>query len=107
MPILDHLRRGVGSNTLPNEAQTTSTTHDAEIQRVAETITGEKGTEAAAYPDGAPPEKDLDDLAPNQDTQLGVQQIEAVTLVWTKKWLAALLFKYVLPRGVCRPRAPF
>lgn len=32
--------------------------------------------------------------APDQDAQRGVQEMEAVTLVWTKKSLAALLILY-------------
>ncbi|KAI6082326.1 putative transporter [Hypoxylon rubiginosum] len=42
-------------------------------------------------PDDITLDKSLDDAVPNRDTQLGVQKIEAVTLAWSKKWLAALL----------------
>lgn len=45
-------------------------------------------------PDDITLDKSLDDAVPNRDTQLGVQKIEAVTLAWSKKWLAALLIKY-------------
>lgn len=38
-------------------------------------------------------EKNIDDAEPDPGAQLGVQKIEAVTLVWNKKWLAALLVK--------------
>lgn len=34
---------------------------------------------------------------PTPDAQLGVQKIEAITLAWTKKSLAALLIMYALP----------
>jgi hypothetical protein len=38
-------------------------------------------------------EDDKEEIVPDQDAQVGVQKIEAVTLVWTKKSLAALLIK--------------
>ncbi|KAI1370189.1 putative transporter [Hypoxylon crocopeplum] len=42
-------------------------------------------------PDDVALDKTLDDAVPNRDTQFGVQKIEAVTLAWSKRWLAALL----------------
>lgn len=38
---------------------------------------------------------DKEAVVPDQNAQAGVQKIEAVTLVWTKWSLAALLIKYV------------
>ena len=101
MSILNRLRQGVNRHTAPNETQSTSTAHDTEIQTVTETMTAGKDAEAGVFPDGGPPEKNPDDLAPTRDAQLGVQKAEAVTLVWTKKWLAGLLLKYDLPSFVC------
>lgn len=42
-------------------------------------------------------EKNIDDAEPDPGAQLGVQKIEAITLTWDKKWLAALLVKHVHP----------
>ncbi|KEY74656.1 hypothetical protein S7711_08423 [Stachybotrys chartarum IBT 7711] len=42
-------------------------------------------------PDDHLPGKTLNDAVPDHDAQLGVRKIEAVTLAWTKTWLAALL----------------
>lgn len=42
-------------------------------------------------------EKNIDDAEPDPGAQLGVQKIEAITLTWDKKWLAALLVKHVRP----------
>lgn len=36
-----------------------------------------------------------DEVVPTADAQHGIQKIEAVTLTWSKKSLAALLIKYV------------
>lgn len=44
--------------------------------------------------EGDTPEEDKEAMAPDQNAQAGVQKIEAVTLVWTKRSLAALLIKY-------------
>lgn len=41
---------------------------------------------------------DKEAVVPDQNAQAGVQKIEAVTLVWTKWSLAALLIKYVTRR---------
>ena len=38
-------------------------------------------------------EKPADDAVPDQDAQLGVQKIEAITLSWSKLGLIALLVK--------------
>ncbi|SPO01702.1 uncharacterized protein DNG_04375 [Cephalotrichum gorgonifer] len=47
--------------------------------------------EARTVMDKAAPEDGINKETPSQDAQLGVQKIEAVTLAWTKKSLAASL----------------
>ncbi|KAI5864843.1 putative transporter [Durotheca rogersii] len=78
MAILDKLR--------PKPAQG-ARDEDPEAIAVASPPTGNS---AGANVANAPAEKPEDAL-PNQDTQHGVQKIEAVTLSWTKGSLAALL----------------
>lgn len=48
--------------------------------------------------DGDAEKRDLE--MPGQDLQQGVQDVEAITLSWSKWHLAAVLFKYVI---VLRP----
>ena len=81
MSILDKL---LGKANGPSPA-------DTEIQ-VTETTSK---TEAGLPSGEGHPEKHLDDAEPNPAAQIGVQEMEAVTLGWDKKWLAALLIKYV------------
>lgn len=64
---------------------------DAEMQTTA-AATAPRQEEITAIPDEEHPEK-VRDAVPDPDAQLGVRKIEAVTLAWTKKWLAALLIK--------------
>lgn len=45
--------------------------------------------------DGDVVEKPADDAIPDQEAQLGVQKIEAITLSWSKLGLAIMLIKYV------------
>jgi len=87
MSFLNRLRPGIGRER-PTDAQAASTIEDTEIQVVpATTDTGDL--------DDTPIEKAQDDAVPSQDAQLGVQKVEAVTLAWSKRWLAALLIKSV------------
>jgi hypothetical protein len=79
--FLEKLRPGVGRTA--NDAQTTTTTADPEIQVAMDTI-----------PDDL---NKVDDAVPAPDAQPGVRKIEAVTLAWTRTSLAALLGLYVLP----------
>ncbi|KAK5046119.1 hypothetical protein LTR84_008576 [Exophiala bonariae] len=64
---------------------------DVEIQNVTNDNTTEEKNDATAIDDHG--DTDLKDEieAPTQDAQLGVQKIEAITLAWTKRSLAALL----------------
>lgn len=84
MSFLNKLRPGKGEE--PQAAP--ATTDDLEIQRAPETtVVNEKN------PDGTTADGDLkpDLELPEASAQRGVQKIEAVTLTWTKKELAALL----------------
>lgn len=87
MSFLNKLRPGIGRER-PTDAQAASTIEDTEIQVVPATTDAEG-------PDDTPPEKVHGDAVPSQDAQLGVQKVEAVTLAWSKRWLAALLIKSV------------
>ena len=82
MSFLNRLRPGA-SHEATNDAQAPSTNEDSEIQQV--------DLRPSATNDD--PEK----VAPDQNAQHGVQQIEAVTLVWTKTSLATLLIWFVPP----------
>jgi hypothetical protein len=95
-----------GAESLPGLAQTMSflnklraskaeesqaapaTTDDLEIQRAPETtVVNEKNPDGTAADGDLKPDLEL----PEASAQRGVQKIEAVTLTWTKKELAALL----------------
>lgn len=69
---------------------------------------------ASADGDGITPSDDLNnaetvqaakDALPAQDVQRGVQQVEAVTLIWTKPYLIAVFILYVtlrfMPALIC------
>lgn len=64
---------------------TSSTARDPEIRPAPMEVGSEHGD----------PEK----IAPDHDVQRGVQQIEAVTLTWTKTSLAAILIWFVAALG--------
>lgn len=91
MSFLNKIRSPKGEG--PERAQAPNV-EDVEIQKVAEARTAEEETDTAV---NANVEKDPKDEieTPTHDAQLGVQKIEAITLAWTKKSLAALLIMYV------------
>lgn len=55
----------------------------------ATTVSGD-GISSTPEPASDDPEKDV---VPAEDAQRGVQQVEAVTLTWTKPYLIAVFFK--------------
>lgn len=67
----------------------------------ADQTAGNTDIQMVADDERGPHDEDLDkgndDAVPNRDAQLGIRKIEAVTLAWTKPWLAALLIKYGSP----------
>ncbi len=58
-------------------------------------VEGEKGEKGQATDDAAAVDS-TDDLHPSEGLQHGVQQIEAVTLSWSKATLIAVFLKYVV-----------
>ncbi|KAM0330506.1 hypothetical protein ACHAQA_003452 [Verticillium albo-atrum] len=87
MAILDSFKNAVGRKPA-GDAQDSPAAHDLEIQ-AAPTTVGVDEKEGGVYDD----EKNAipDELVPSKDAQLGVQKIQAVTLTWTKSYLAACL----------------
>ena len=83
MAIMDKLRGGQATG----EPQLASNDNgDIETQATTDAITSDNkhvATDLSAY--------QTKEALPNQDAQQGVQKMEAVTLAWTKKSLAALL----------------
>ncbi len=77
----------------PDNTQAASSVNEPEIQVVT--------TDTAAVTADFPDDIYLQKVTPNQDAQRGVQKIEAVTIAWSRKSLAALLIKYICPRSVC------
>lgn len=89
---MNRLRPG-GERQTPTSTQAASTV-DEEIQ-VATDRTASRNEAGTGLHELTLEDKDHNDAVPNREAQLGVQKIEAVTLAWTKRWLAALLIKYV------------
>ncbi len=58
-------------------------------------LEGEKGEKGQATDDAAAVDS-TDDLRPTEGLQRGVQQVEAVTLSWSKATLIAVFIKYVV-----------
>lgn len=85
MALLDRLRPGAKGSQEPTTTTEVQTTDSA------------AKTSHAPVTDAEALEKNIDDAEPDRDAQVGVQEIEAITLGWNKKWLAALLIKYVEP----------
>lgn len=80
---MDKLRQFIGRKA---DASADDTPRNAEVQ-TQPTQDKEAGRPSEVL------EKNIDDAEPDPGAQLGVQKIEAVTLTWGKKWLAALLIK--------------
>lgn len=98
MSFLHKLPFGFGRKKTPEVTQTVSTVGDQEVQPVTERIepaSTEKNEAEAGVGVGFP--EDTKEV-PSEDAQRGVQRIEAVTLVWTKKSLAGMLISYVCPQ---------
>ena len=91
MLILDKLSAGFGLKKAPEDAQPASTIVDPESQMALDSIAvnnKEGVTSDVGFPDDAK-------VLPTVDAQRGVQKMEATTLAWTKKSLAAILILYV------------
>lgn len=90
MSILDKIRSGAGQRA--NESQAPKTVSESEVEAARITVNPDKN-EAGVYPEhdsaSGKPENDV----PSEHVQVGVQKIEAVTMVWTKKSLVFLLVK--------------
>ncbi|KAH8879148.1 siderophore iron transporter mirB [Thozetella sp. PMI_491] len=91
MSFVDKLRPALGRKT-PSNSQVPGIAEDLEIQTVSN-----RPAASHVAANGGPiddtttnngPEKD----APSEEAQSGVRKMEAVTLAWTKKSLAAVLF---------------
>lgn len=91
MSFLNRIR-AVAARDAPNDPPATSTAQDAEMQVNTNAANNNKEI-GVVVPDDMPDDKIPEESVPARDAQIGVQKIEAVTLAWTKKWLAALLFK--------------
>lgn len=79
------------------------TTTDDTINQVATAPAEENKTDPATVESG-PASKEAGDLQeelPGEDLQRGVQDVEAVTLSWSKASLIAVFAKYVLSHLVC------
>lgn len=89
MTLLDHLRSGVSRKPADNTPATVAVEDPETIRPVTHKVhANEKDAEAGFSDDVSKP---WDLAGPDEDAQLGVQKIEAVTSVWTKKSLATLL----------------
>ncbi|KAL2061286.1 hypothetical protein VTL71DRAFT_7559 [Oculimacula yallundae] len=83
MAIMDKLR---GRQVAAEPQAASNVNHDIETQATTDAIASDNkqaGTDLSDY--------QTKEELPTQDAQAGVQKIEAVTLAWTKKSLAALL----------------
>ncbi|KAL0932884.1 Siderophore iron transporter mirB 6 [Colletotrichum truncatum] len=87
-PILLEIHK-MAATEVPRSSDGRHESRDIEAMEVTDTVTQNKGTEidVADYKLG-----NGEDSLPNQEAQRGVQKIEAVTLAWSKLWLAGLLF---------------
>ncbi|CZT44506.1 probable transporter (major facilitator superfamily) [Rhynchosporium secalis] len=83
MAIMDKFK---GRQAAGESQVTPNSSHDIETQATTDAITSDNKQAAADLSDYQTKEE-----LPTEDAQAGVQQIEAVTLAWTKKSLAALL----------------
>lgn len=100
MSFLNKLRSGKSEepNTVPPVPTATTNAEDLEIQRDnGDVVAMTEQKTAVAADDNA--DEDLKDEVerPDADAQLGVQKVQAITLAWTKKSLAALLILYAMP----------
>jgi hypothetical protein len=94
MSFLNRLQPGHAAIATGTAADGVATATDADNKVAMSAVN--PGIEAQAdFADETAPNKPDADILPNQDAQLGVRKIEAVTLSWTKISLAALLIKYV------------
>ncbi|KAI9172668.1 Siderophore iron transporter mirB [Paramyrothecium foliicola] len=87
MSFLDKFRSS-GRQTEPEVTEIT-TIRDPENPAPA---TAANNDNVGGVRDDASINKGLEESVPNQDAQIGIQKIEAVTLAWTKTSLALLLF---------------
>lgn len=88
MAFSNMLRRGVGDQA-PNDSQELSSVENPNSPVASKTAATDSREAGGEFTD-----KDVEAL-PSRDAQRGVQNIQAVTLAWTKKSLAALLILYV------------
>ncbi|KAH6988230.1 putative transporter [Ilyonectria sp. MPI-CAGE-AT-0026] len=70
--------------------KTTDDTQPDNVDAETQVVTNDKET-GGVYPNDTTGDSHSDDNAPTKDAQRGVQEIEAVTLVWTKLHLVCLL----------------
>lgn len=70
--------------------KTTDDTQPDNVDAETQVVTNDKET-GGVYPNDTTADSHSDDNAPTKDAQRGVQEIEAVTLVWTKLHLVCLL----------------
>lgn len=94
MSFLNKLRPGAGGET-PSDVQATSMAEIPKTEVTTNTVPTDTVVTDAITADEAVIDLKEAGLVPNPNAQNGVQQIEAVTLAWSKKWLAALLILYV------------
>lgn len=86
MSILDKIKAGVG----PKEAQPEATEAPVVTDTAIDTDKEKAGLDQDIN-------DAIDSSAPDQNASQGVQEIQAVTLVWSKGSLAALLCLYASP----------
>jgi hypothetical protein len=104
MSFLKKLRNGGDNSNEHPQVHSKSGNADPEIQATdnATASTGLNEKEITAITDATPGDdiSAMKEAMPTDTAQLGVQKIEAITLTWTKPWLAALLGLYVSPTPV-------
>ncbi|SPO02037.1 probable transporter (major facilitator superfamily) [Cephalotrichum gorgonifer] len=90
MSTSNGLKPGAGPQ-IPDITQAVATLHDQGKQGYPVEKIVRPTQEITSNLEEAPADDDPEKIAPAEDAQRGVQQIEAVTIVWSKKWLIGLL----------------
>ena len=88
-------------NQSVNQTDGNSALDDVNTPVVMETITADNKGSVTTFPDDSSASKVDSDAVPASNAQHGIKDIEAVTLTWTKKSLAAVAIRYAQLHSLC------
>ena len=94
-----HLTKAPKGEGAQAQAPPPTLANDLEIQAASQANTVDEKGNPVNVDDNAADLKQEQEL-PDLDAQRGVQKVEAVTLSWTRKSLAAMLIMYARPCGL-------